>query len=400
MNLQTFSPSFCPFALYFSFRALFWGTFDLSPTLLVAQEMSVVGQQQRGGRKGDDHAHKPEQTAPNGQREQDDGRAEAHDLVHDAGDEDGLLDDLDDEEHDACRHEYPPEVVARVGRLDQRKKHRGHEGDGLQVGHDIEQPHEEPEADGQGEVDDHKADAEEDAHTQGHERLATKVVAHAVLDIVGQAHHAVAIALGDEPHPPAGKALIVIEDEQDIDHEHEHRDEPIEQAERLGHDIPYLGQGSLSQVADALDGEVALEGGHVDVTVHKLIHHIGDGGIVVTRGEIPDDQLLEHRTLLHDGRDHQVAHPHEKGRDEDQDHKHREQPVAEPETILEELHRGVYQVAKQPGDEEGQQHTAQPLHQQVDTHAGRDGDDATDKQVKCDLLFHNDTIFALMMKQR
>lgn len=154
-------------------------------------------------------------------------------LVHDARNEDGFLYYLHHKHDDACRNEYPPEILSGVGCFHQSEKNHGNDGGDLQVGDDVEQSDKEPEADSHGEIDDEEPDAEEDAHAECYERLATEIITHAIFYIMGEFDNTLAVFLGNEFFPTVGQSLVIVEDKKGVHHEHEYGYHARDEAERL-----------------------------------------------------------------------------------------------------------------------------------------------------------------------
>lgn len=387
MELQIFFFSFYLLRLIFFCLGHHRRLFFLC-SFLTAQELAVVGKHQRGGWQGDNHAYESEQAPPDGERQQDDGGVEPYGLVHDAGDEDGFLDDLHHQHDDACCDKYPPEVLAGIGCLHQSQEDHRDNGGNLQIGHDIEHTHKKAEANGHGEVDDEETDAEKDAYTKRDERLAAEVVAHTLLHIVAECHYALTILLGNEAYPSTPKRLVVVEDEEDVHQHHKSGYHDAYHVERLGYHIPYLGQGALDELAYTVGREVSLDLTHVDMLANKLIDYSGDGAVVSSRGEIVGDKLLEHDKLLNDGRHYSKADAYDKGHEEQQHREDGEGAALKSELVLKELHYRVYQIAKQPCDEEGQQGSTQTAYEKISYHTSSYGDKTSDEAVKSDFFVH------------
>ena len=185
------------FLCFLSFGGLFWRV----DVCFFEDKPSVIGDEQCGEGQGDDEADDAQQTAPDGEAEQDDGGVQAHDVAHDLGREIDVLYGLHDGEHCQGAEHDEPKALPGVGGLDHGEDDGGDEADELQVGDKVEQADEEAEADGHREVDDEKAYAEEDAHEQGDERLSAEVGVHAVLHVLH--HHAceASLAFGHQPYP-------------------------------------------------------------------------------------------------------------------------------------------------------------------------------------------------------
>ena len=79
----------------------------------------VIGEEQRGERKGNDEANHTQKAAPDGEAEKDDGWIEPCDMPHDARREVHVLDELHHGKHHQRTEQDEPEVASRIGGLEQ-----------------------------------------------------------------------------------------------------------------------------------------------------------------------------------------------------------------------------------------------------------------------------------------
>ena len=105
-------------------------------------------------------------------------------MPHDLWCQERVLDSLYDGEHNEHQQHDHPEVLPRVSGLHDGEQDGRHETYQLQIGHHVEQTDKHAQPNGNGEIDDQEANAEEDAHTEGNQRLTTEILVHADLHIM------------------------------------------------------------------------------------------------------------------------------------------------------------------------------------------------------------------------
>ncbi len=208
------------FFLFGQFFVLFIGW-----DVVVQHVAFVVGEYQSGEGKGDDESHDAEQTAPDGEGEEDDGRVEPCDFVHDAWCEHPVLNGLNHAEDDGDGQQDAPEVLSCSVGFEQGEQDGGDDSDDLQVGNEVEHSDEEAKGYGEWEVDDEESDAEEHTHAHGDDGLSAKVAVHAFLQVEYHGSDGVSVGLGHEAEEPVGHGLVVVEDEEDVDDADERGDE-------------------------------------------------------------------------------------------------------------------------------------------------------------------------------
>ena len=355
----------------------------------VVEELVVVGQHEGGERQGDDHAQHAEQTAPHGEGEQDDGGVEARNLAHHLGHDDAVLNDLHDAEDNHRQCQYEPEVLPRVGRLQQGEQHGGHQGYQLQVGDHVQQADEEAEADGHGEIDDEESDAEHHAHEEGHEGLAAEVAVHVHLHVGDDGLHKLAVLGGHELDPAVGDGLIVEQDEEDVEQDDERGEDAHHEADRVVDEAPNLGHEAAQGVAQVLFGEELLQVVGVDVLLDEVLHCAGDGGVAAALGEVLHEQVLQPHELLYDRGNKENPCRGEQQHDGEHGAQDGHHAVVHPQAVLVELHQRIEEVGHEPGDEEGEQHTAQVVDQVEESDEQGHCQQAADETVEGDFLFQH-----------
>ena len=181
--------------------------------MFLDDEALVVSQQQRRHRQGDNHAHNAQQRAPDRERQQDDGSIQSHHLTHNLRSEEGVLNELDNTEHDDHHQHDKPEVLSGVGCLDNSQQDGRDEANQLEVGHHIEQSDEHAQTNSHREVDDKEPDAEQDTYAEGYDALTTEILVHTFFDVGNQFYGHVTITRRQEVRPALCKLLVVDENE-------------------------------------------------------------------------------------------------------------------------------------------------------------------------------------------
>ena len=345
-----------------------WQRNEVIFSLVSFEHAAVVGDEDGGEREGDDQADEAEEGAPDGEGEEDDGGVEPHGLAHDARSEEHILDDLHDAEDGEGGKEETPEAAPLVGALDHGEGDGGYKANELEIRHHVEQTDEHAQADSHGEVDDEEADAEQHADAESDERLTAEVGAHATFDILGDAPAEVAVLGGDKFDPTLGDALVVEQDEEEIEQSGEDSEQSHEERDRAGDKVDELRE----RLAHALDDIVVLHERHPTVVGDILVDERLDSptkfAVVGKFADIHQRDILEFHHLGNGGRDDEQEKTSEDGEDDEQADEDAQRATTEVATILEEAHHRIHHVGKNPRHEERNEHTAERAQQQSANH--------------------------------
>ena len=355
--------------------------------LFFKDEASVVGETQRREGQGYYETDEAQQRTPHGEREENDGRVQAHDLAHDAWREVHVLDGLHDGKHGQRHEQDNPEVLPRLEALHEGQHDGGDEADELEVGHQVEDADEQAQADGHGEVDDEEPDGEEDAHDEGDERLAAEVGVHAVLHVVAQVLEEGAVGCWEQLYPAFGEAFVVDQDEEHVEEDDEDGEDAGYPAECLDDEVPDLDESRLHGVAHV----VLLNELHDVVFVEEALdvgtQVFGDALLAQVLLGYGHDVLADFCCLLNDGGHDEHEQSHQGGHDQDEGHGDAEYAVAQSAAVLQEDDQGVDHVGQQPGDGEGQEHGTEVLDEQPQAHDNQDHDEVAHETVEGYFLF-------------
>ena len=257
------------------------------------------------------------------------------------------------------RHQHDnPEVLTRIGRLDDGQQNGGDEPQQLQIGHHVEQSDEHAQADCHGEVDNQEAYAKEHAHTESYQSLASEVFVHAFFNIAHQLYGKAAIAGRHQGRPALCNAFVVEQDEKRIEHNHRGREQSCDGAERPGNYCPDVGHGLLDSVDETLLGDNVLQ----LAGTHVLSHVVGDeSGNAAHRGivlNVDHQQVLHPQSLFYHGWHDNPERTRQHSSDNNEGTKDARDAILQPTTVLEELNQRKKQIGDEPRHEEWQQHAA------------------------------------------
>ena len=274
----------------------------------------VVGDDECRQRQGDYEADEAEQRAPDGEREEDYRRIEAHGLAHDFGCEHHVGDGLHHDEHGCGRGEDYPEVLPRVGGLEQREEEHRDEGQSVHVGYETEYAHEYAEAYCHGEVDDGEADAEQHRDAKRHEALAAYVVVHLALHVADEFVPERAAPLREYFYEAGGQLLVVEQDEEEVEQGDERRDDAYYHAGRLPDYGEHFGHGAAHGLGHVFLLEEVLDAGFV--FLYPLLYGYGEIGYVRLLVEIAGENVAKLVKLRYHRRYYEVEHAADDGHEE------------------------------------------------------------------------------------
>ena len=119
-------------------------------------------------------------------------------MPHDLRRKESVLNNLHHGKDDERHQEDKPEVLSRIGSLDNGQNNGGDKAYQLEVRYHVEQSDEQAQADGHWEVDNQETDAEQYAYTQGHQCLTAEILVHTFLNVSHQPLGKRTIATGQQ----------------------------------------------------------------------------------------------------------------------------------------------------------------------------------------------------------
>lgn len=356
----------------------------------------IVGEYQGGEGKSDDESHDAEQTAPDGEGEEDDGGIESCDFVHDAWGEHPVLDGLNGAEDNGDGEQDAPKTLPCVVGLEQGEQDGGHDADDLQVGNEVEHSDEEAKGNGEREVDDEESDAEEHTYTHGDDGLSTKVTVHAFLQVKHHGSDSVSVGFGHQTEKPFGHGFVVVEDEEEIDDADERGDEADDGADAAAEKGEELRHFFFEQLRHVLHGEGTGDFVEVDVVLDVVFHFGRDGGDGGVGGGVFDHDVLQMPHLRNNGGNDEVAASCDNANDEQEGDEDAEHTRLDTAAILDEGDDRVEEVGDEPCHQKGNEHIAETLDEVICGYQHDDADEdahhAVEGEFFCD---HNEVFVAI-----
>lgn len=325
----------------------------------------VVGDKQGGERKGDDETDETEQAAPNGEGQEDDGRIETCDFAHDAGCENPVLDGLHHTEHDEGGKDDSPKAFSCVVGFQHRQHERGDEAHDLQIRHEVEETDEKPEGNGQGEVDDEEADAEQNTDAHGNEGLPTEVAIHAILEVGHDASHNATFGWWHQLEESFCHQFVIDQDEKEVDDGNEggyDTDNGTDTAADEGNELYNL---FLRNPCQVLNGQGLDNLVDVDVVLDEALHFGRNGSDGGVGGGVFNDDVLEVSYFFKDRRNDEIADTCQDADNEQQGENDARNARLDTTPILDEVYDGIEQIGDEPCYKKGNQHAAEAVDEKI-----------------------------------
>lgn len=261
-----------------------------------------------------------------------------------------------DEKDGEARGEDEPEILSRIGGLEDAQDEGGNEAEGVEVGHEAEHADEEAEGYGEGEADDEEADAEEDAYAERNEGLTAEVAVHALCQVAEEGAEEGFLTFWNEFHDTAGEFFIVCEDKDKVEQADERRDNAYNDAGGLIDHVPHT-RSYFFNDADKIfliDEFVKIEVSHLPVD--KFLD-LGRYAFVVAAVFYEfDDAVLEVVGFVDDGGHGEGAKTVDDAAYEGEGDEDTQDARSEMQFVLKKDDDGVEQVGRKPCDEERCEH--------------------------------------------
>lgn len=269
-----------------------------------------------------------------------------------------------DEEDGEAGGEDEPEVLSRIGCLEDAQDEGGDEAEGVQVGHEAEHADEEAEGDGEREADDEESDTEKNAYAERNECLTAEVAVHAFGQVAEEGAEEGLLSLRYELHDAACEFFVVYKDEEKVEQADERRDDADDDAGGLIDHVPHPWCHFLDHTYEVflVDEFVEVELAHLPV---DEFFDLGRYAFVVAAVFNKFyDTLFEMVGFLDDGGHGEGAETVDDGAHEGEGDEDAQDAGSQMEFVLEKDDNGVEQVGREPCDEERREHGAQVVDEQ------------------------------------